>query len=178
MDCLLNCTFYTKLIAKRDSAILTKFSAFLVKKIALFWPKMAKYFFVFCNFGVERKGRSRKILIGVNSGHFSSTFSENLKWFGQVRKKLFFWCLGMWHGDVNVWIRLISSQWWVSKIISGELDCVLNCTFYTKLIAKRDSAILTKFSAFLVKKIAFFGQKWQSTFFVFCNFGVERKREE
>ena len=37
--------------------------------------------------------------MGVNSGHFSPTFSENLK-HGQDRKKLIFWCLGV-AGDVN-----------------------------------------------------------------------------
>ena len=69
--------------------------------MAFFGPKMAKYFFLFLQFsGRERKG-VRKILMGVNSGHFSSTFSENLKQFGQDRKKLIFWCLGV-AGDVNL----------------------------------------------------------------------------
>ena len=34
--------------------------------------------------------------MGVDSGDFSSTFSENFKRFGQDRKKLVFWRLGMW----------------------------------------------------------------------------------
>ena len=91
--------FLTKLIAKRDSAIFTKFLAFFVQKW-LFLVQKWQSTFSFC--AIFRKGKEgvRKILMGVNSGHFSSTFSENLKQFGQDRKKLIFWCLGV-AGDVN-----------------------------------------------------------------------------
>ena len=134
----------------------------------LFLAKNGKLLFLFLQFSDRRERKSRKILMGVNSGDFSSTFSENLKWFGQVRKKLIFWCLGV-AGDVNVWIRCISSQWWVRK--SYQVNWIaFYLYFFKKLIAKKDSAILTKFLAFLVKKLAFFGQKWQTTFFVFAIF--------
>ena len=39
--------------------------------------------------------------MGIDSGDCSLTFSENLKRFGQDRKKLVFWHLGI-AGDVNV----------------------------------------------------------------------------
>ena len=91
--------FLTKLIAKRDSAIFTKFLAFFVQKW-LFLVQKWQSTFSFLQFSGRTERKSRKILMGVNSGDFSSTFSENLKRFGQDRKKLIFWCLGV-AGDVN-----------------------------------------------------------------------------